>query len=218
MIQGRNNDAETHLLTAIDGSRNDGNAPLEASALCNLSRVRLAMGNTSHAIGLAREGIRIYDRLGLTLRLANARYALGLAYTSAGRASEALTELTEALRMFRANRQRLWEGTTHFRIAQAYLTAHLPANAAQHAEQALAVGCIGATGYGPASSRRSASPSTRWGRRTAHAPAGERPCPGTRRPGPRKPQESGHDSARRPRPEDPLPRARSSNVYAAPRD
>ncbi|WP_055627277.1 AfsR/SARP family transcriptional regulator [Streptomyces hirsutus] len=143
LIQGRNNDAETHLLTAIDGSRNDGNAPLEASALCNLSRVRLAMGNTSHAIGLAREGIRIYDRLGLTLRLANARYALGLAYTSAGRASEALTELTEALRMFRANRQRLWEGTTHFRIAQAYLAARLPANAAQHAEQALAVGCIG---------------------------------------------------------------------------
>ncbi|MEF9904595.1 AfsR/SARP family transcriptional regulator [Streptomyces sp. P9-A2] len=143
LLQGRNDDAETHLLTAIDGSRNDGNAALEASALCNLSRVRLAMGNTSHAIGLAQEGIRIYDRLGLTLRLANARYALGLAYTSAGRASEALTELTEALRTFRANRQRLWEGTAHFRIAQAYLAAHLPANAAQHAEQALAVGCIG---------------------------------------------------------------------------
>ncbi|MET9153398.1 BTAD domain-containing putative transcriptional regulator [Streptomyces griseoflavus] len=143
LIQGRNGDAEEHLLTAIEGSREDGNAPLEASALCNLSRVRLAMGNTAHAIELALEGIRIYDRLGLTLRLANARYALGLAYTSAGRAAEALTELTEALRIFRANRQRLWEGTAHFRIAQAYFAARSPAKAAQHAEQALAVGCIG---------------------------------------------------------------------------
>lgn len=143
LIQGRSAEAETHLLTAIDGSREDGNAPLEASALCNLSRVRLAMGNTAHAIRLAQEGIRIYDRLGLTLRLANARYALGLAYTSAGRADEALTELTEALRMFQVNRQRLWEGTTHFRIAQANFAAQRPAKAAQHAEQALAVGCIG---------------------------------------------------------------------------
>lgn len=143
LIQGRNSDAEEHLLTAIDGSREDGNAPLEASALCNLSRVRLAMGNTTHAIRLAQEGIRIYDRLGLTLRLANARYALGLAYTSAGRTTEALAELTEALRMFQANRQRLWEGTTHFRIAQAHFAAQSPAHTAQHAEQALAVGCIG---------------------------------------------------------------------------
>ncbi|MFD7702743.1 BTAD domain-containing putative transcriptional regulator [Streptomyces caelestis] len=143
LILGRNSAAEEHLLTAIDGSREDGNAPLEASALCNLSRVRLAMGNTTHAIRLAQEGIRIYDRLGLTLRLANARYALGLAYTSAGRTTEALAELTEALRMFQANRQRLWEGTTHFRIAQAYFAAQSPASTAQHAEQALAVGCIG---------------------------------------------------------------------------
>ncbi|MFF7858691.1 BTAD domain-containing putative transcriptional regulator [Streptomyces sp. NPDC007904] len=143
LIQGRNADAEAHLVTAIDGSRDDGNAPLEASALCNLSRVRLAMGNTAHAIALAQEGIRIYDRLGLTLRLANARYALGLAYTSAGRADEALAELTEALRMFQVDRQRLWEGTTYFRIAQANFAAQRPARAAQHAEQALAVGCIG---------------------------------------------------------------------------
>ncbi|GHB37207.1 regulatory protein AfsR [Streptomyces viridiviolaceus] len=143
LIQGRNEDAEEHLLTAIEGSRDDGNAPLEASALCNLSRVHLAMGNTSDAVRLAQEGIRIYDRLGLTLRLANARYALGLAYTSAGRSSEALDELTDALGMFQVNRQRLWEGTTHFRIAQAYFAARMPAKAAQHAEQALAVGCIG---------------------------------------------------------------------------
>lgn len=45
--------------------------------------------------------------------------------------------------MFVGHRQRLWEGTTHFRIAETHLAAHRAAQAAQHAEQALAVGCIG---------------------------------------------------------------------------
>ncbi|MEU3506511.1 BTAD domain-containing putative transcriptional regulator [Streptomyces longwoodensis] len=143
LIQGRNEDAEGHLLSAIEGSRADGNLPLEASALCNLSRVHLALGRTSEAIALAQQGIDLYDRLGLTLRLANARYALGLALTEAGRTADALTELTGALEMFRTDRQRLWEGTTHFRIAQAHFAGHQPAKAAQHAEQALAIGCIG---------------------------------------------------------------------------
>lgn len=143
LIQGRNEDAEGHLLSAIEGSRADGNLPLEASALCNLSRVHLALGRTSQAIALAQQGIDLYDRLGLTLRLANARYALGLALTEAGRTADALAELTGALEMFRTDRQRLWEGTTHFRIAQAHFAGRQPAKAAQHAEQALAIGCIG---------------------------------------------------------------------------
>ncbi|MEU6666418.1 BTAD domain-containing putative transcriptional regulator [Streptomyces sp. NPDC046727] len=143
LIEGRYADAEQHLLSAIEGSGADGNHPLKASALCNLSRVHLAMGRTSRAIALAQEGITIYDRLGLTLRLANARYALGIALTEAGRTVDALKELTEALQMFETNRQRLWEGTTHFRIAQAHVAGRQPAKAAQHAEQALAIGCIG---------------------------------------------------------------------------
>lgn len=87
--------------------------------------------------------MEIYDRIGHTLRLANARYALGIALTEAGRHADALEQLLEALERFEANRQRLWEGTTYFRIAQAHLSARRPARAAQHAEQALAIGCIG---------------------------------------------------------------------------
>ncbi|MCX5558508.1 AfsR/SARP family transcriptional regulator [Streptomyces sp. NBC_00038] len=136
-------DGEAHLLKAIDAFRADGNRPGEASALCNLSRVLAPMGNLSRAVELAREGTRIYDELGLTVRLANARYALGIALTQSGRLSEAMGELAEAVRIFAENRQRLWEGTTHFRIAQVHLLARRPAQAAQHAEQALATGCIG---------------------------------------------------------------------------
>ncbi|MGW0822019.1 AfsR/SARP family transcriptional regulator [Streptomyces sp. NPDC002845] len=134
---------EAHLLKAIDAFREDDNRPGEASALCNLSRVLVSMGRTSAAIELVQQGIAIYDELGLTVRLANARYALGIALSHGGRTTEALEEFAEALKMFVENRQRLWEGTTHFRLAQVHLSARRPAQAAQHAEQALSTGCIG---------------------------------------------------------------------------
>jgi tetratricopeptide (TPR) repeat protein len=79
----------------------------------------------------------------LSVRLANARYASGIVLTQAGRPAEALVQLDEALRIFAENRQSLWEGTTHYRIAEVHLRAGRPARAAQHTEQALATGCIG---------------------------------------------------------------------------
>jgi DNA-binding SARP family transcriptional activator len=146
IIANLQNDAassETYLLAAIEEFRADGNRPGEASALCNLSRVLVSMGSTSRAVDLARQGITIYDELGLTFRLANARYALGIALSKGGLHGEALEQLSLALSMFAENRQRLWEGTTHFRIAEVQLSSGRPARAAQHAEQALATGCIG---------------------------------------------------------------------------
>ncbi|WP_338672127.1 BTAD domain-containing putative transcriptional regulator [Streptomyces sp. SCSIO 30461] len=144
LVEGRLEEAEQHLLEALEGSRTDGNLPGEASALCNLSRVYVLIGREpENAIRLARKGVAIYDRMGLPLRLANGHYALGIALSHAGRQSEALKEFDEALGIFGKNRQRLWEGATHFRIAEAHLAANRPTQAAQHAEQALALGCIG---------------------------------------------------------------------------
>lgn len=141
--ESRHADGERYLQQAIDHFRAIGNQVGEASALCNLSRIHVAMGRTTSAVELAQQGIAIYDNMGLTLRLANGRFALGIALTRADRHSEALDELSEALTIFTENRQRLWEGTTHFRIAEAHLAARRPAQAAQHAEQALALRCIG---------------------------------------------------------------------------
>ncbi|MGW2077858.1 BTAD domain-containing putative transcriptional regulator [Streptomyces sp. NPDC001939] len=135
--------SETHLMEAIEAFRIDGNRAGEASALCNLSRVLVAVERTSVAIELVQQGMAIYDELGLTFRLANARYALGIALSHAGRQAEALDQLTEALHVFVENRQRLWEGTTHFRIAEVHLSSRRPSMAAQHAEQAVATGCVG---------------------------------------------------------------------------
>ncbi len=136
-------DGERYLQQAIDAFRADDNGPGAASALCNLSRILVAMDRTSEAVSLAEQGITIYDELGLTLRLANARLALGIALTHGGRGDEALVQLTDALGVFGEMRQRLWEGSAHLRIAQAHLTMRAWARAAQHAEQALALGCIG---------------------------------------------------------------------------
>ncbi|MBL1081968.1 tetratricopeptide repeat protein [Streptomyces actinomycinicus] len=143
IYQNRHVDGERYLQQAIENFRADGNHVGEASALCNLSRIRLAMGRTASAIELAQRGIDIYDRMGLTLRLANGRYALGIALTQAGRLEEALSQLTQALELFHENRQPLWEGVTHFRIAEVYLAGRRHTMAASHAEQAIALKGIG---------------------------------------------------------------------------
>ncbi|MFF9900454.1 BTAD domain-containing putative transcriptional regulator [Streptomyces longispororuber] len=135
--------SETHVLRALEVFQGDGNRHSEASALCNWSRIVIMLGRTTQAIDLARQGMAIYEELGLTFRLANARYALGIGLSQAGRHAEGLEQLTEALRVFAENRQRLWEGTAHYRIAQVHLSARRPAQAAKHAEQALTTGCVG---------------------------------------------------------------------------
>jgi tetratricopeptide (TPR) repeat protein len=139
LYQNRNAEGEAYLEKAIANFRADGNRPGEASALCNLSRIHLAMGNTTSAVALAQQGIDIYDELGHALRGANGRYALGLALTQSGRLTDATEQLHAALAVFRDSRQRLWEGMATFRLAEVDLAAGLPAQAAAKAEQALAV-------------------------------------------------------------------------------
>ncbi|MBN3928892.1 tetratricopeptide repeat protein [Streptomyces verrucosisporus] len=143
IYQGRYEHGEAHLNQAIEAFRTDGNRTGEASALCNLSRIHLALGRIDSAIRLAEQGVDIYIDMKLNMRLANGRYALGVALTSAGRVSEALDQLNRALTLFHESRQPLWEGVTHLRLAEAHLAARRPAQAAAHAEQALALRGIG---------------------------------------------------------------------------
>jgi tetratricopeptide (TPR) repeat protein len=141
LYEGRHTDAEAHFERALEAFRADGNQPGAASALCNLSRVHLAGGRTESAVALAHQGVEIYEQdvTGQALRLANGKYALGLALTSAGRTAEARTALLAALEVFHKSRQLLWHGMTLFRLAELDLADRVPASAASHAEQALAV-------------------------------------------------------------------------------
>ncbi|MGY0059267.1 AfsR/SARP family transcriptional regulator [Streptomyces sp. LZ34] len=136
LSQKRLEEAEQYFLQAIEAFRAADDRPCEASAVCNLARTHTEMQRPTSAVDLARRGVEIYARLGRTLRLANAKYALGVALTSAGRTAEALDELAEALVLFHENRQPMWEAMAHQRLAEAYLEGQ-PTQAAQHAEQAL---------------------------------------------------------------------------------
>ncbi|MEW1755906.1 BTAD domain-containing putative transcriptional regulator [Streptomyces cyaneofuscatus] len=141
LYENRHEDAEAHLTQAMAAFRADGNKPGEAAALCNLSRVHLATGRTSSAVHLAQQGVAIYegDATDLALRLANGKYALGLALIGSEQMPRARDALLEALQIFRESRQQLWHGMTLFRLAELHLAEQDGAQAAAHAEQALAV-------------------------------------------------------------------------------
>ncbi|MYW44732.1 tetratricopeptide repeat protein [Streptomyces sp. SID161] len=141
--RGRYGAAEARLDRALEGFRADGDRPGEASVLGHLARVRLALGNTHGALTLARQAVGIHDGLGRSVRGADARYTLGLALTRAGRYAEAREALHAARDVFGEHRQRVWEGLTCLRLAEAELAAERPAQAAELAEQAL--GHIGVT-------------------------------------------------------------------------
>ncbi|OIK07188.1 AfsR/SARP family transcriptional regulator [Streptomyces monashensis] len=138
LYQNRYTAGEGHLTRAIESFRAAGDRPGEASALCNLSRIRLAMGRTESAVQLAQQGTDMYDDMGHALKGANGRYALGLALTQSGQLGLATERLEEALDVFRDSRQRLWEGMTLFRLSEVDLAAGRLTQAATNAEWALA--------------------------------------------------------------------------------
>ena len=80
----------------------------------------------------------MYEELGHSLKAANGLYALGMAVGKNGQLADAGAHLGQALQVFRASRQRLWEGMTLFRLAEVDFAAKRPAQAAANAEMALA--------------------------------------------------------------------------------
>lgn len=143
MHQAQYADAKTFFEQAIEGYRAEDNRLNEAVTLANLSRAHLSLGNVEKAVDIAQHSLEIHAEMGRPMRRANAHLALGLALTSADRHAEALDQFSDAQDIFAEHRQRLWEGNTHFRKAEVHLAAQHPARAAQHAEQALALGCVG---------------------------------------------------------------------------
>lgn len=139
LYENRHDDGEEHLTRSIELFREVGDRPGEASALCNLSRVHLALGRTDTAVALARQGSEMYDAMGHALKGANGRYALGLALTQSGLLDAAADSLLAARDVFRDSRQRLWEGMAIFRLAEVDIAAHRPAQAAANSEVALTV-------------------------------------------------------------------------------
>jgi DNA-binding SARP family transcriptional activator/tetratricopeptide (TPR) repeat protein len=138
LYQNRHEDANAHLMNALEAFREDFDHPGEASALSCLSRVALQMGRTEKAVQLAQQSLEILRRMGSRLRLANGQYTLGIALAEDKQYTAAVHEFQSALRSFRSNRQRVWEGLTLFRLAETHLAMGEHTEAATLAEQALA--------------------------------------------------------------------------------
>ncbi|MFE6689092.1 BTAD domain-containing putative transcriptional regulator [Streptomyces sp. NPDC057743] len=138
LSRGQLLDAERSLLRASEGFHQTGDQSGTAATLAQLSRLRLAQGDTNGAVDAAEEAVTRYDRLGDDVHAAMARYALGTALTSAGRLEAATDHLARSLEVFRNARRRAWEGLTLFRMAEVHLTAGHAAQAANLAELSLA--------------------------------------------------------------------------------
>jgi DNA-binding SARP family transcriptional activator len=124
---------------ALDAFRADGNKHGEASALSNLSRAQLSLGDPDSAVATCRQVLDINRELGAAFRLGNALYAMSIPLTATGRLEEARSCLTEALQIFRDARQEFWEGMTLYRLAEVYLAAGRWRQSASHVEQALVI-------------------------------------------------------------------------------
>ncbi|WP_327709479.1 NB-ARC domain-containing protein [Streptomyces sp. NBC_00464] len=139
LYENRHLEGEEHLTRAIAHFRDIEDRPGQAAALCNLSRVHLAMGRTDTAVSLAEQGTAMYDEMNHALKGANGRYALGLALTQSGQLEAAANSLREAYEVFKESRQRLYEGMALFRLAEVDIAARRPAQAAANSEIALTV-------------------------------------------------------------------------------
>ncbi|WP_109282000.1 AfsR/SARP family transcriptional regulator [Streptomyces orinoci] len=132
--------AEECCRSALGAFRADGNLPGEASALSNLARAATESGRHDLALDLVDQAVALYLKSGTAAwRRANALYTRGLVLTGSERFEESIRDLSEALEIFRAFRQRRWEGWTHWRLALAYIGSRRPSDAVSHAERALSI-------------------------------------------------------------------------------
>ncbi|WP_433858377.1 SAV_2336 N-terminal domain-related protein [Streptomyces kronopolitis] len=135
--QARYDATERHLTAAWErcGRRGDGLG--EALVLGALARLWAATGNGYEAVLFAERSVALHREAAAgSPRLAHGHYALGVALSSAGRPAGALRELSRALPLFDADRQRLWAGRTRCRMAEAMVALVRPAEAVSAAEDA----------------------------------------------------------------------------------
>ncbi|WP_406480004.1 SAV_2336 N-terminal domain-related protein [Streptomyces platensis] len=134
--QRRYDAAERHLIAAWKRCTERDELG-EAVALGALARLWAATGNSNEAVLFAERSVALHRRVGRdSPQLAHGRYALAEALSAAGRPAEALRELSQALALFKEDRQRLWAGRTRCRMAEAMVALIRPGEAVIAAEDA----------------------------------------------------------------------------------
>ncbi|MFI2610220.1 BTAD domain-containing putative transcriptional regulator [Kitasatospora sp. NPDC018619] len=108
----------------------------EARIVSNMARVQHRLGMAETAIRSAQDGVAAARASRNGPLLAQTLYQLGVVLSGI----EAVPHLREAHRLYRSQRNPLWEGYTLARLASALLTAGQPAEAAEAADESLAIG------------------------------------------------------------------------------
>ncbi|MFE4397446.1 MULTISPECIES: BTAD domain-containing putative transcriptional regulator [Streptomycetaceae] len=135
-VGNRPAEALPFLEQALAINRQVGTAFGEARIVSNIARVQHRLGMTETAIRSAGEGVAAARASKNGPLLAQTLYQLGVVLSGA----EAVPHLREAHRLYRAQRNPLWEGYTLARLASALLVADQHAEAASAAGESLALG------------------------------------------------------------------------------
>ncbi|MFG2206217.1 SAV_2336 N-terminal domain-related protein [Streptomyces sp. NPDC048638] len=135
--QGRHDAAERHLTAAWEHCRDHDDGSGEAAALAALARLWAAAGNSADAVLFAERGVAVHRRAGDgSPRLAHGLYALSEALSAAGRHTDALRCVFQALPLFEEDHQHLWAGRARCRAAEATAALIRPGEAASAAQDA----------------------------------------------------------------------------------
>ncbi|MEU9075745.1 BTAD domain-containing putative transcriptional regulator [Kitasatospora sp. NPDC048538] len=135
-VGNRTAEALPFLEQALAISRIVGTAIGEARLISNIARVQNRLGMTETAIQSATDGVAAARKSENGPCLAHTLYQLGVVLT----AGDAVPHLREAHQLYRSQQNVLWEGYTLARLSSALLSARQHAEAAEAAEESLAIG------------------------------------------------------------------------------
>nr|BEK67931.1 transcriptional regulator AfsR [Kitasatospora purpeofusca] len=116
-------------------------APIgEARLLANLARAQLGLGQTEQAVRSVTEAVATARASKNGPCLADTLYQLGVVLSSAEDPTSAVGHLRESHRLYQSQQNRLREGYTLARLSSSLLAAGQQAEAAETAEESLAIG------------------------------------------------------------------------------
>ena len=111
----------------------------EARILSNIARAQVDIGQLESAVLPVREAAATARELDNGPLLADTLYQLGVVLAATGGSAEAARHLREAHRLYQAQQNRLWEAFTLARLARSLLADQQHPEAAEAAEESLAI-------------------------------------------------------------------------------
>lgn len=136
---GRPTEALPYLYEALEQCEILGNSSVSALIMGNTARSLMALGRTEEALAMVASALTTAEASCNDSTMAETRYASSVVTRQAGDPETAAGHLHHALRLFREQGRRSWEGLVLARLAECLLDLGREADAAVSAEQALLV-------------------------------------------------------------------------------